>query len=252
MSRGPGRVERAIRELFDAHPDEAFVTDELAEHCYPNAGPIERKHRVAVLRAGRNVVKADPDWAALWIEHQGGGWVFANRASLQSYTLACVISVNMNGHVYRSTPQLARIAQAEGDPRNVPLATREEWLATLDVHWIREGMIGPFGAMYQAVRRHCAKRDGKYSWIEDMRETDPQYFAYYQRIVSQMAAAMIPPELRAELSDSEPTDNPQGNTYPSVADRLRALMTQNDPDAVRAGLAEIADTLEARVHHEPP
>jgi hypothetical protein len=26
MSRGPGRIERAIRELFDAHPDLAFVT----------------------------------------------------------------------------------------------------------------------------------------------------------------------------------------------------------------------------------
>jgi hypothetical protein len=83
----PGRVERAIRELFDAHPDEAFITDELvqrflgsthmgrcqnlarrlrvtpnrnerfhgidvlAEHCYPRARPIERKHQVAVLRA---------------------------------------------------------------------------------------------------------------------------------------------------------------------------------------------------------
>ena len=32
LSRGHGRVERAIRELFDAHPDLAFVTDELAEH----------------------------------------------------------------------------------------------------------------------------------------------------------------------------------------------------------------------------
>jgi hypothetical protein len=32
MSRGPGRIERAIRELFDAHPDLAFVTDELIEH----------------------------------------------------------------------------------------------------------------------------------------------------------------------------------------------------------------------------
>jgi hypothetical protein len=33
MSRGPGRIERAIRQLFDANPDEAFITDEIAEHC---------------------------------------------------------------------------------------------------------------------------------------------------------------------------------------------------------------------------
>jgi hypothetical protein len=25
MSRGPGRIERAIRALFDAHPDEAYT-----------------------------------------------------------------------------------------------------------------------------------------------------------------------------------------------------------------------------------
>jgi hypothetical protein len=48
MSRGPGRIARAIRQLFDANPDLAFVTDELCEHCYPDARPIERKHQVAV------------------------------------------------------------------------------------------------------------------------------------------------------------------------------------------------------------
>jgi hypothetical protein len=51
VSRGAGRIERAIRELFDTHPDLAFITDELAEHCYHDAGAIERKHQVAVLRA---------------------------------------------------------------------------------------------------------------------------------------------------------------------------------------------------------
>jgi hypothetical protein len=45
MSKGPGRIERAIRELFDDNPDLAFVTDELCEHCYPAARPIERKQQ---------------------------------------------------------------------------------------------------------------------------------------------------------------------------------------------------------------
>ena len=45
MSRGPGRIERAIHALFDAHPDLAFVTDELAEHCYPDARPISASIR---------------------------------------------------------------------------------------------------------------------------------------------------------------------------------------------------------------
>jgi hypothetical protein len=36
MSRGPGRIERAIRALFDAHPDDTFTTDYLVKHCNPD------------------------------------------------------------------------------------------------------------------------------------------------------------------------------------------------------------------------
>jgi len=50
MSRGHGRVERAIRALLDEHPTHTLETDDFAEHCYPGV-TIEKKHRVAVLRA---------------------------------------------------------------------------------------------------------------------------------------------------------------------------------------------------------
>jgi hypothetical protein len=52
-------LERKIRGVFAAHPDETFVTDELAEHCYPDAGRIDREHRVAVLRAATKAQTAD-------------------------------------------------------------------------------------------------------------------------------------------------------------------------------------------------
>ena len=84
MSKGPGRIERTIRALFDAHPDLAFVTDELTEHCYPDARPIERKHQVAILRAAHKVVAHDPNWQAWRIDGQGSGWVFGNHANLSS------------------------------------------------------------------------------------------------------------------------------------------------------------------------
>ena len=61
MSRGPGRIERAIRALLDAHPDEAFTTDDLAAHCYPDADVIEHKHRVAVVRAANKVIAGRGD-----------------------------------------------------------------------------------------------------------------------------------------------------------------------------------------------
>ena len=57
-----GRLERAIRETLAAHPDETFPTDELAERCYPDARRIERKHRVAVLRA---VAKGGPEGGSI-------------------------------------------------------------------------------------------------------------------------------------------------------------------------------------------
>jgi hypothetical protein len=48
--------------LFDASPDRAFLTADLARYCFPSADPIERKHEVSVLRAARNIIARDPDW----------------------------------------------------------------------------------------------------------------------------------------------------------------------------------------------
>jgi hypothetical protein len=79
MSRGPGRIERDIRRLFDLHPDLAFTTEELAEHCFPSAGSIERKHRVSVLRAAHSVISKDPNWRQ--IGGRGACIVFANLDS---------------------------------------------------------------------------------------------------------------------------------------------------------------------------
>jgi len=99
MSRGPGRIERAIRELFDARPDEAFTTDELAEHCYSDTQPILKKHQVTVLRAARNVLKGDPDWAMFSDGHQGGRMIFFNQDDTASQTFAFGIS---SQRTYRS------------------------------------------------------------------------------------------------------------------------------------------------------
>jgi hypothetical protein len=62
MSRGPGRIERAIEETFTANPSETFTVDELVATAYPGTDEIEKKHRVAVIRA------ADKVAARLWWE----------------------------------------------------------------------------------------------------------------------------------------------------------------------------------------
>jgi hypothetical protein len=106
VSRGPGRIERAIRQLFDAHPDEAFVTDELAEHCYPDVRPVTRKHQVAVLRAAWNVLKNEADWCEERINGMGNGYVFYNAANVRSTTLGR--SIVWGDIVYRSPGRACR------------------------------------------------------------------------------------------------------------------------------------------------
>ena len=61
-SRGLGRVQRQITRAFIAKPSE-LTTAQLFEWCYPRCDKIERKHRVAIVRAAKIVaerVRRDP------------------------------------------------------------------------------------------------------------------------------------------------------------------------------------------------
>lgn len=55
MSRGPGHIERTIKELFVAEPDAAFTTEQLCRKVYPRIRHVLKKHRVAVLRAAKKL-----------------------------------------------------------------------------------------------------------------------------------------------------------------------------------------------------
>ncbi|MBV8916414.1 MAG: hypothetical protein JOZ05_25675 [Acetobacteraceae bacterium] len=89
MSRGPGRIERAIRALFDAHPDEAFTTDDLCVASYPGLDhrKSRRKHQVAALRAANKVIATDPDWQSRPSPTHRNKVVFCNRASVPSMVM---------------------------------------------------------------------------------------------------------------------------------------------------------------------
>jgi hypothetical protein len=84
MSRGPGRIERTIRALLDANPDESFSTDQLCNRCYGRGGWMERKHRVAVIRAMHGVLKDDPDWRCGRSNGRSRRMICYNAASLLS------------------------------------------------------------------------------------------------------------------------------------------------------------------------
>jgi hypothetical protein len=84
MSRGPGRIEKAIERIFAESPSKTFSTDELAALAYPTVGRIEKKHRVAILRAADKVA-ARLYWEKWQCERVGWGtrWPGSKRESLK-------------------------------------------------------------------------------------------------------------------------------------------------------------------------
>lgn len=85
MSRGPGRVERAILAAFAAEPDNAFTTDDLCQRAFPTVNRVEKKHRVAVFRAA----KKRPEVGYLIpLDRLGGQYVFFDPYNVISYAMA--------------------------------------------------------------------------------------------------------------------------------------------------------------------
>jgi hypothetical protein len=83
MSRGPGRVERAIEQTFTDNPSAAFTVEELAAAAYPGLNRVEKKHRVAVLRAADKVA-GRLGWHKYVCERPGGHIVYCNPVDLRS------------------------------------------------------------------------------------------------------------------------------------------------------------------------
>jgi hypothetical protein len=83
MSKGPGRIERAIQAAFTRHPERSFSTDELGPIACPGLDRLEKKHRVAVARAAGNVMNRMP-WGAYRAGGTGGRLFYCNFANPRS------------------------------------------------------------------------------------------------------------------------------------------------------------------------
>ena len=150
MSRGPGRIERAIHDLMAAEPDGAWTPEDLAERIYVGiVNRIEKKHRVSVQRAVRNVIRDDPDWD-LWRGYRvGNPTILYNRASVRSYGLMRLKDEGV-GYYYRKPPsRMYRYYVSDEDML----------LAELDNDRHRE-LMAPGGSWWRHVQQHIAERDG--------------------------------------------------------------------------------------------
>jgi hypothetical protein len=88
MSRGPGRIERAMAAILDTKPDNAFTTEELCERIYCGVNRVEKKHRVAVLRAANRLIKHRDNTGCQRCENLGGSRVYFNIDNVMSYAMA--------------------------------------------------------------------------------------------------------------------------------------------------------------------
>ena len=83
MSRGSERIEVAVAAVFEKYPERSFTTDELASLVY-NTEDVEKRHRVAMLRATQHVCPR-LGWDACCIAAPGHMLLFVNHLAEQSY-----------------------------------------------------------------------------------------------------------------------------------------------------------------------
>lgn len=148
MSRGPGKIERAIDAIFRDRPDNAYSVEDLIDSIYSGVNRIEKKHRVSIIRAAKSVCAKSPDWTWYISEIRGGPLVFFHYYNAHSYTAARLKADFLNGYRHKDT--------------------RRPWTTTSD-HDIR-AMMEPGGKYYDYVKeggawwRHVqlriAERDG--------------------------------------------------------------------------------------------
>ncbi len=87
MSKGPGRVGRAIEAALAAEPDNAFTVEDLCDRVYVGER-IEKKHRVAVIRAAKRVADRNDNIAITQSVHLGSALIFYHRYNVMSYAMA--------------------------------------------------------------------------------------------------------------------------------------------------------------------
>ena len=153
MSRGPGKIQTAIKSLMRGRPDYAWTTEDLVEIVYAGANRVEKKHRVSILRALRAVTKGDPDWFLWRSECRGGSIVLMNYASVRSYGLAR-LKVDSTYQYRGKDPRTPKHwVSSEAD-----LITRLE--AEPHSDYCAAACVAPGGPWWRHVQQHVAEREG--------------------------------------------------------------------------------------------
>jgi len=233
MSRGPGRIERAIATaLATAPPGATFSLSELGALVYPevtqvrrrirrrwysyevNAYSIERRHRVALWRAAKRVVPGL--WWDWTMPHEPeADAVFFNRCDAQSRALA----------------KIRRFHPWEGpDKWHARLAAGD-----LGHHW---------NSLSQCEREAAASRAARDAQISPSAALEAEKRADRAAWVKCFPGRPVQKQETFNCFD----DGNKFAIHEQLADvlrSLRSLPSENDPDVMRARMGEIAQALEA-------
>jgi hypothetical protein len=87
MSKGSGRIQRAIVAAFAADPDNAFTAGELCARAYPGV-QVDKKHRVVVYQATAALQRRWPDLGWFHSQTLGRQKVFFDASSVLSFAMA--------------------------------------------------------------------------------------------------------------------------------------------------------------------
>ena len=157
MSKGLGRVGRAIEAAFANEPDAAFDVDELCRLVYGvRWSHIEKKHRVAVLRTA----KARPGLKYLRSERSGGMLIFYTPDNVVSYAMA----------------------RLKGDRLEDPYQTNTELRERLQRGGDHHRLIVPGGVWHLHTEIFKAERDGDTKKLKELqREQDRALAAIFGR-----------------------------------------------------------------------
>jgi hypothetical protein len=107
MSRGPGKIERAVEAIFRDFPDNAYTVEDMIDRVYSGINRIEKKHRVSILRAAKRICVRSDEWTWLISGGLGGTLVFFSPYNVMSYAAARIKGEEI-GNDYRSHDQRRR------------------------------------------------------------------------------------------------------------------------------------------------
>lgn len=149
MSRGPGKVERVILNLFDNESDASYSTEDLIDRVYPGLGSVEKKHRVSVLRAAKRACERLQGWYYTSSVGLGGTVIFYSIYNVMSYATMRA-KADINAH-YRSNDPRVRQSQIKG-PEEIAAMFAE---GGRHYDYVVDG-----GAWWRHVQINIIERDG--------------------------------------------------------------------------------------------